>query len=157
MCNRMVVYQAADLSAGGTDRADRWDDEAVDRIFRALADATRRDILRRTLTEALSVSVLAEDYEMSFSAVQKHVTVLESAGLVDKSPHGRERLVRGDPGTLHRARLLLDRYAELWRHRVDRLDALLAEDPSPADHSPTDHSPSDRGTTEPGTSPGPTP
>jgi DNA-binding transcriptional ArsR family regulator len=103
-------------------------EDAVDRIFRALADATRRDILRRTLAGEASVSQLAAAYEMSFAAVQKHVAVLEGAGLVTKQPHGRERIIRGNPETVRRAQELLDRYEEIWRSRIDRLDALLAED-----------------------------
>ncbi|MFM9876390.1 MAG: ArsR/SmtB family transcription factor [Rhodoglobus sp.] len=102
--------------------------DEVDRIFRALADATRRDILRRTLVGEASVSELADAYAMSFAAVQKHVAVLEGAGLVTKEPRGRERIVRGDPATIARAQTLLDSYAALWRSRIDRLDALLADD-----------------------------
>ena len=103
-------------------------DAEVDRIFHALADATRRDILRRTLVGESSVSELADAYEMSFAAVQKHVAVLEGAGLVTKEPRGRERIVRGDPATIARAQKLLDAYADLWRGRIDRLDALFADD-----------------------------
>jgi len=105
-------------------------DHEVDRIFHALADATRRDILRRTLVDGSSVSELADAYAMSFAAVQKHVAVLEGAGLVTKEPRGRERIVRGDPATVARAQTLLDSYADLWRSRIERLDALLADDPS---------------------------
>lgn len=103
-------------------------DAEVDRIFRALADATRRDIVRRTLVADVSVSQLADDYAMSFAAVQKHVAVLEKAGLVTKQPHGRERLVRADPTTIRRAQTLLEAFEQLWRSRISRLDALLAED-----------------------------
>jgi DNA-binding transcriptional ArsR family regulator len=103
-------------------------DADVDRIFRALADATRRDILRRTLDGEASVSELAGEYAMSFAAVQKHVAVLEGAGLVTKNPRGRERVVRGNPDALAQARSLLDRYEQIWRARIDRLDALLTED-----------------------------
>lgn len=106
-------------------------DADVDRIFHALADATRRDIVRRTLVGEASVSELAEAYEMSFAAVQKHVAVLEGAGLVTKEPRGRERIVRADPQTIERARGLLDQYTELWRGRISRLDALFAEDDTP--------------------------
>lgn len=105
-------------------------DADVDRVFHALADATRRDILRRTLLGSPTVTELAAAYAMSFAAVQKHVAVLEGAGLVTKEPRGRTRIVRADPATLARARALLDSYADLWRHRVAGLDALLAEDPS---------------------------
>jgi DNA-binding transcriptional ArsR family regulator len=102
-------------------------DAEVDRIFRALADATRRDIVRRTLTDEATVSQLAASYEMSFAAVQKHVAVLEEAGLVRKHPRGRERIVRGNLDMIRRAQALLDSYEQLWRARVDRLDALLDE------------------------------
>lgn len=101
--------------------------DEVDRIFHALADATRRDIVRRTLVDEASVSRLADAYDMSFAAVQKHVAVLEGAGLVTKHQQGRERLVRGNPTTIERAQRLLDQFEHLWRSRIDRLDALLDE------------------------------
>jgi DNA-binding transcriptional ArsR family regulator len=103
-------------------------DAEVDRIFRALADATRRDIVRRTLAGEASVSQLAAAYEMSFAAVQKHVAVLAEAGLVSKHSHGRERIVRANPETIRRAQSLLDAYEQIWQARIGRLDALLAED-----------------------------
>jgi DNA-binding transcriptional ArsR family regulator len=103
-------------------------DTEVDRVFHALADATRRDIVRRTLLGEASVSELADAYTMSFAAVQKHVAVLEGAGLVTKHPRGRTRIVRADPSQIDRVRGLLDTYADLWRGRIDRLDALLGED-----------------------------
>jgi DNA-binding transcriptional ArsR family regulator len=100
----------------------------MDRILRALADATRRDIVRRTLIGEESVSQLAQDYAMSFAAVQKHVAVLERAGLVTKQQNGRERLVRGNLTAIRRAQALLDSYEQLWRSRISRLDALLDQD-----------------------------
>lgn len=103
-------------------------DDEIDRIFQALADATRRDIVSRTLTGAATVSQLAAAYDMSFAAVQKHIAVLERAGLVTKEPQGRERLVRGNPETIRRAQNLLNRYERIWRGRIARLDALLGED-----------------------------
>ena len=114
-------------------------DDQVDRVFHALAAATRRDILRRTIEGEHSVSALARDYDMSFAAVQKHVAVLEAAGLIVKRAEGRERLVRADPAMIARARALLARYEELWRSRIDRLDALLAEDPDAASTDPASH------------------
>jgi DNA-binding transcriptional ArsR family regulator len=104
-------------------------DPEVDRIFRALADATRRDILRRTLKGEETVSALAADYDMTFAAVQKHVVVLEGAGLVTKISRGREKVVRGNPATLERAQELLFRYEQLWRSRIDRLDEHLTQNP----------------------------
>jgi DNA-binding transcriptional ArsR family regulator len=103
-------------------------DLEVDRLFRALADATRRDIVRRTLLGEASVSELAGAYDMSWAAVQKHVAVLEGARLVTKEARGRERIVRGNPQQIQRAQALLDSYEQIWRGRVERLDALLAED-----------------------------
>ncbi|TFC03268.1 ArsR/SmtB family transcription factor [Cryobacterium mannosilyticum] len=104
----------------------------VNRIFRALADSTRRDILRRTLVMDVSVSQLADSYVMSFAAVQKHVAVLEDARLVTKEARGRERMVRGNLDRIRQAQRLLDRFEEVWRARIDRLDILLAEgDPAP--------------------------
>ncbi|MEO6533394.1 MAG: metalloregulator ArsR/SmtB family transcription factor [Pseudolysinimonas sp.] len=103
-------------------------DVQVDRLFHALADRTRRDILRRTLVAKPTVSELATLYPMSFAAVQKHVAVLEGAGLVTKQHSGRTRIVRADPETIARAQRLLDSYTELWRDRVTRLDAMLADE-----------------------------
>ena len=103
-------------------------DEEIDRIFQALADATRRDIMTRVLRSEHSVSALASGYAMSFAAVQKHVAVLERASLVAKERRGREQLVHGNPDGLVRARLLLDHFESLWCARADAIDSILAED-----------------------------
>jgi DNA-binding transcriptional ArsR family regulator len=100
--------------------------EAIDDLFRALADPTRRDIIRRCAAGEPSVSRLAQDYPMSFAAVQKHVAVLERAGLVTKQRRGREQLVRTDAGAVGRARQALDELEATWRGRVDRMSDLLA-------------------------------
>jgi DNA-binding transcriptional ArsR family regulator len=102
--------------------------DAADRSFRALADATRRDILVRTLAEPQSVSALARRYPMSFAAVQKHVAVLEGAGLVSKRRSGREQLVNGDVAAVRRAARVLDEIEAVWRGRMDRFGAALDED-----------------------------
>lgn len=107
-------------------------DADLDRLFRALADATRRDIVARLMAgEPMSVSALAARYHMSFAAVQKHVAALEAAGLVTKQPHGRERMVRGNPDRIGRARELLAHFEGLWRARFSQLDAVLAEPTTP--------------------------
>lgn len=111
------------------DETTELSDDQIDRVFHALAAATRRDILRRTIEREQSVSTLAAEYDMSFAAVQKHVAVLEAARLIVKRAEGRERLVRADPVMIARAQALLSRYESLWRARIDRLDALLADDP----------------------------
>lgn len=103
-------------------------DAELDRVFRALADTTRRDIVARVFKgEQASVSTLAARYEMSFAAVQKHVAVLEEAGLVTKHPQGREKMVRGNPEQLARARAVLLKLEELWKSRFSQLDAVLAD------------------------------
>ncbi len=103
-------------------------DVEIDRVFHALADATRRDIVLRTLVAEQSVSALAAGYAMSFAAVSKHVGVLVEAGIVRKRADGRERLVSAEPAAIARVQRLLRSYEDLWRARIDRLDALLAED-----------------------------
>src|SRR5262245_7560800 len=110
---------------------DEWTDEAVDRVFHALADATRRDILHRCVRGEPSVSRLADAYPMSFAAVQKHVAVLERAGLVTKERRGREQLVHTDGDAVGRARRVLDELEVAWRGRVDRMAYLLAQLPEP--------------------------
>jgi DNA-binding transcriptional ArsR family regulator len=121
--NRMVV--------------DELTDEAVDELFRALADPTRRDILRRCAAGEPSVSQLAQAYPMSFAAVQKHVAVMERAGLVTKERSGREQLVRTDVGAVGRARQALDELETTWRGRVDRMSNLLAQGSEPGGESST--------------------
>ncbi|MGX1563343.1 ArsR/SmtB family transcription factor [Streptomyces sp. NPDC055506] len=117
---------------------DELSDEKVDRLFHALADTTRRDILRRCVRGELSVSRLAESYPMSFAAVQKHVAVLERAGLVTKQRSGREQLVCTDPEAVGRARQALDELESAWRGRVDRMARLLAEDPGTEENEEND-------------------
>jgi DNA-binding transcriptional ArsR family regulator len=109
----MVVYELSE--------------DEVDRLFQALADATRRDIVARVLIAEYSVSGLAEQYDMSFAAV------LERARLVTKHRRGREQMVRGQVDGVQRARRLLDDYEGIWRQRVDRMEDILAEGAKDAD------------------------
>jgi DNA-binding transcriptional ArsR family regulator len=98
-----------------------------DRVFAALADHTRRDIVRRAISAEEGVLELAGHYPMSFAAVQKHVAVLERAGLITKERIGRRKVVRTNLEALLVARRLLDQYEELWRARVDRMNELITE------------------------------
>jgi DNA-binding transcriptional ArsR family regulator len=104
-----------------------------DRIFGALSDATRRDIVRRAIDGEEGVAELASHYPMSFAAVQKHVVILERAGLVSKHRSGRRKVVRTNLTGLRVARRLLDRYEELWRERVERMSQLIDDSPNEAD------------------------
>ncbi|MDP9100570.1 MAG: winged helix-turn-helix domain-containing protein [Actinomycetota bacterium] len=100
--------------------------DEVGQVLFALCDPTRRDIVARVLRQAESVSALADRYAMSFAAVQRHVAVLEHAGLISKQSQGRERLVHGRPEALRLAARLLAEYEEIWRGRVARMEDLLA-------------------------------
>jgi DNA-binding transcriptional ArsR family regulator len=114
MYNHMVVDELSETDA--------------DRIFHALADATRRDILGRVIEAEQSVSALARLYPMSFAAVQKHVAVLERAALITKVKRGREQVVHIDVTALRRAAQLLDAYEQLWQHRARSIEQILAEE-----------------------------
>jgi DNA-binding transcriptional ArsR family regulator len=105
---------------------DRVTDVEADRIFHALADTTRRDLLVRVIVREQSVSTLARSYEMSFAAVQKHVAVLERALLVSKRRSGREQIVSGNASTLRTATALLDAYERLWIERATQIAGVLA-------------------------------
>jgi DNA-binding transcriptional ArsR family regulator len=98
----------------------------ADQVFAALADATRRDIVLRALNGDEGVAELAGHYPMSFAAVQKHVAVLERAGLITKERSGRRKVVRTSIEGLRMARGLLDQYESLWRGRIDRMTDILS-------------------------------
>lgn len=98
-----------------------------DRMFGALADHTRRDIVRRAINAEEGILELAGHYPMSFAAVQKHVAILERAGLVTKQRIGRRKVVHTNVERLRIVRRLLDQYEELWRGRIDRMTELIAD------------------------------
>src|SRR5215218_5550432 len=112
---------------------------ALDQLFGALADATRRDILARVMDAEASVSELAARYDMSFAAVQKHVAVLERAQLVIKRKDGRAQRVAGNPDAVRKANRLLAQFEERWLLRVARLDELLAATPQGEPHARRRH------------------
>ena len=116
------------------DRADAW--------FHALSDRTRRDILRRVLAGEHSVSTLARTYDMSFAAVQKHVAVLERAGLLTKRRHGREALASGDVEAVRAVAAMLTELEGLWRGRIARMDELFAQDQQ--EHDRPDPTPAEK-------------
>jgi DNA-binding transcriptional ArsR family regulator len=107
-------------------------DVEADLVFAALSDATRRDILARTVQKPESVTGLARHYAMSFAAVQKHVAVLQRAALVTKERHGREQLVHASLPTLRGASRLLDDLQRVWEQRVDAIADILSEEGNPS-------------------------
>ncbi|HSF36921.1 MAG TPA: metalloregulator ArsR/SmtB family transcription factor [Nocardioides sp.] len=121
------------MTENDEDRADAW--------FHALSDRTRRDILRRVLAGEHSVSSLARSYDMSFAAVQKHVAVLERAGLLTKRRQGREALANGDVEAVRSVGAMLTELEALWRGRISRMDELFAEQRQQQDQQQTPHDP----------------
>ncbi len=100
---------------------------SLDTIFQALADNTRRDILKRVSKKPLSISELAEPYKMSFAAIAKHVAKLEAAKLVTKKREGKQQIVEVSPKTIVTATRCLEQYKEVWEKRFDTLENLLKE------------------------------
>lgn len=103
------------------------DEDRADAFFHALSDRTRRDILRRVLAGEHSVTALAASYDMSFAAVQKHVAVLERAGLLTKRRVGREQLASGDVEAVRSVASMLTELEDVWRGRIDRIEELIQE------------------------------
>lgn len=122
--HRTLVYATNGLYIGFMSQIT---EERTDSLFHALADRTRRDILRRVLSEGQSISALAANYNMSFAAVQKHVAVLERSGLLIKQRRGREQRARGDVQVVRSVAALLDEFEQVWRDRIDRIDELLKD------------------------------
>lgn len=122
------------------------DEDRADALFHALADRTRRDIVRRVLAGEHSVSALAAQYDMSFAAVQKHVAVLEKAGLLTKRRNGREQLASGDVTAVRSVAAMLGELEQIWRGRVARIDELIAEPVRPDQRTEPCPSPTSRPT-----------
>ena len=109
------------------------DEDRADALFHALSDRTRRDILRRVLAGEHSISTLAASYDMSFAAVQKHVAVLEKAGLLTKRRSGREQLAKGDVAAVRSVASMLTELEQVWRGRIARIDELISTDATQED------------------------
>jgi len=105
-------------------------EDEIDLLFHALSDRTRRDIMGKVAMSEQSISGLARQYDVSFAAIQKHVSVLEKASLVTKRTEGRRKLVRNNPDTLRRASELLARYERTWTQRIDAIGQILDREKS---------------------------
>jgi DNA-binding transcriptional ArsR family regulator len=101
----------------------------LDRVFQALADGTRRDIVARLVRGPASVSQLAQPLSMSLPAVMQHLQVLETCGLVRSEKAGRVRTCRIEPLVLRAAEEWITRQRTSWEQRLDRLDDLLTDQP----------------------------
>ena len=99
----------------------------LDKIFGALADVTRRDILKRLSRAEHTISELAQPYAMSLAAIAKHVSVLEKAGLITKRRSGKEKVIQIQPKTIKVAAAYLSEYEKIWSVRFDALEKLLED------------------------------
>jgi DNA-binding transcriptional ArsR family regulator/very-short-patch-repair endonuclease len=124
--DRLLTYNQ--MVSGLLTTDDAFSDAQADRVFHALADSTRRDILVNAIQREQSVSALARRYEISLTAVQKHVKVLERASLVSKQRSGREQIVVANPDTVRRANALLEALEQLWIDRANRIAEILKEE-----------------------------
>ena len=97
----------------------------LDSIFASFADSTRRDILSRLSGGELKISALVANYNMSFSAVAKHIRVLERAELIVKRKEGREQIVSLTPQAFIAADEYLEQYRQMWQTRFNKLDILI--------------------------------
>jgi DNA-binding transcriptional ArsR family regulator len=126
--------------------------ERFDLVLHALANPTRRDIVRLVLHEERSVSDLARCYPMTFAAVQKHVAILERASLVTKRERGRERLVLGEIEAVREVASVFDQLEATWRARLHRFGDVLAEpEPAPVPVATSRSKPSPKSTFKEGT------
>lgn len=107
--NRMVIYA----------------DDEISRVFRALSDPTRRDILRLLAGDGRSVQELTSVFSISQPAITKHLNVLDGAGLVSRRKDGRFRRCALKPGSLNKAQAWIDQVKGFWEERVFALDELL--------------------------------
>ena len=102
----------------------------LDIVFRALGDATRREMLASLALGEKTIGELAEPFSMSFSGASKHVKVLEDAGLIRREVRGRTHICTLEPGPLASTDQWLRHYEKFWTGRLDALERLLREDDS---------------------------
>ncbi len=109
---------------------------SLDNVFHALADPTRRAMLRTLAAGERNIGELAAPFRMSFAAASKHVRVLESAGLIRRRVQGRSHICRIEPGPLAAADEWLRYYEQFWTNRLDALDSLLKAEDRAGDAQP---------------------
>lgn len=100
-------------------------EEQLDHIFHALADPTRREMVRMIAAQEMTVSELAEPFDMSLAAASKHIKVLERSGLLERSIHGRTHTCRLNPSVMSRALEWLQFYERFWTRQFDVLEREL--------------------------------
>ena len=98
----------------------------LDRVFSALADPTRRAILRRLTHRPATINEIAKPFRVSLNAISKHVMTLERAGILRRQIKGREHYCWIEPGPLREANEWLEHYRQFWEQRLDALEAYVA-------------------------------
>ena len=99
--------------------------EALDKVFAAISDPTRRAILAALAHQQATVTEIAKPFPVSLNAISKHILVLERAGLIRREVVGREHRCRLDPAPLRRASAWLEHYRQFWDLRLDALERHL--------------------------------
>lgn len=102
------------------------------RVFQALSDPTRRQILARIAQQDLSVAELSEPFEISAPAISKHLRVLESSDLIERIKDGKQRRFKLNTDPLDDAKAVIDQLASFWNTRFDALDAYFKTRPQPS-------------------------
>lgn len=97
----------------------------LDLLFIALSDTTRRSILAQVAKVEMSIGEIAEHYKLTFAAISKHIMVLEKANLITKRRRGKEQVVVIVPGTVNIAHEHIEKYANMWGNRFDKLENIL--------------------------------
>ena len=100
--------------------------ESLNRVFSAVADPTRRAILRALASNSATITEIAKPFPVSLNAVSKHIMVLERAGLIRREIQGREHLCTLEPRPLRDATAWLDHYRQFWDVRLDALERYVA-------------------------------
>ena len=100
---------------------------ALDRVFSAVADSTRRAILQSLSEKPATIGEIARPFDVSLNAISKHVMVLERAGLVRREVHGREHLCRLEARPLEDATAWLEHYRQFWEVRLDALERYVSK------------------------------
>lgn len=94
-------------------------------VFQALADETRRDILRRLINGEQTITQIAQKYSISFAAVAKHLNVLEAAALIIKKKQGRTQVIKANPNTIASTTDYLKRYEQMWDEKFNKLEEVI--------------------------------
>jgi DNA-binding transcriptional ArsR family regulator len=98
-------------------------------VFQAIADPTRRDIIKLVSRKSLTLNAVADRFDISRPAISKHIKILTQCGLVTIQPQGRERLCKANLKPLHEVASWVDQYRAFWTTKLDALGEFLKSQP----------------------------